>query len=687
MATKLERGVVVDGRYDLIEPIGSGGMGEVWLANQRGLDRAVAVKFMHVARLEVPPEKLPEYIDRFKREAASLGKLSHPNIIHAHDYGVFDGTPFLVMEYFEHGFPLFVWKEQAKPSTNEWLRVARTLLSALDHAHAKGVLHRDIKSSNVLARGPAGAPEIKLIDWGVSFILGRAKLTAVGNLVGTLGQTIDPMLFVDPKFQPVPQTDFYALGGLLYSLLCGSRPLAIEDGDENLTKQYAAAQDNKVIPPHEANAAIAGDLEIFLQKMLATKPSDRPPSAAAALAMVDALIAESPVDFAALYEKFPGAPFKKDPPTKNERPSREPRAAADNKKPVVDVEANDGVDLGADKTPDEESAPRERTYDSAVASYADKAPRKIWTIVACVAAVLLLFGAAAYAALSNVRHRRELQNADLQMPSDVTPSSLEKKKPSEAGLDKILAERGPQGQPVATDARLDAFNENVRARYGAGPASAPTGAIDDPSHSDAHTHRPSPPAINPGPQLGITPEKSGASADKATIPNHYVVRAILNDALDTASHDPVRARLEEPITVDGKIIVPVGTVLWGKATYANNRAQASFNRLVFRDKTELQIRAVAVTADGLDGIDGDGELELVENKSDSAPSMAGEYFVAGVHDVAAAIVPSVNSSVPQVAQRHIEKQTNKLTEDDTPKVTKRLTMRPGTRLAVQFNAK
>src|SRR5579883_526880 len=206
------------GKLDLIEEIGRGGMGTVWRARHAALDRTVAVKLLpeHLA-------KEPEFRARFEREAKARALLDHPNIVRVHDYGQEDGKSFIVLELVE-GTTL----AKAIPlSIERALAVASELLSALAYAHAKGVVHRDVKPQNVLLDRDG---RVKVTDFGIARIVHGTetdwRVTASNVAVGTPGYLAPEALAGAP---PDPRRDIYAVGVVLYEMVTGKLPIGSFD--------------------------------------------------------------------------------------------------------------------------------------------------------------------------------------------------------------------------------------------------------------------------------------------------------------------------------------------------------------------------------------------------------------------------------------------------------------------------
>ena len=199
------------GRYKILRSIGEGGMATVYLAEDTNLEREVAVKMIS-AEL-IPPAQLPRLLERFKREAKALAKLSDdPAIITVHDYGEFEGTPYLVMAYMPGG----TLKDMlGKPM--EYRAAAEMLIPvarALGEAHEQGIIHRDVKPSNLLV-DKRGA--LALADFGIAKALEMEGQTLTGTGLGV--GTPEYMAPEQWRGEASPQTDVYSLGVVLYEMV------------------------------------------------------------------------------------------------------------------------------------------------------------------------------------------------------------------------------------------------------------------------------------------------------------------------------------------------------------------------------------------------------------------------------------------------------------------------------------
>ncbi len=222
--SELRAGVVVAGRYRLIELIGEGGMGSVWLAEQlEPVRRKVAMKVIKAGMGS------KSVLARFDSERQALALMDHPNIAKIFDGGVTQfGQPFFVMEYVK-GIPLTEYCDQAKLSLRERLKLFIPVCNAIQHAHQKGILHRDIKPSNILACLYDGQPVPKVIDFGLAKALHQPlseqlHLTVHGIMMGT-PLYMSPEQAEQNNLDVDTRSDIYSLGVLLYELLTGTTPM------------------------------------------------------------------------------------------------------------------------------------------------------------------------------------------------------------------------------------------------------------------------------------------------------------------------------------------------------------------------------------------------------------------------------------------------------------------------------
>jgi serine/threonine protein kinase len=257
---KLAPGVEV-GPYKIVEQVGRGGMATVFKAYQPALERMVAVKVL--------PEFLaedPQFRERFRREAVAIAKLRHPNILAVYDHGEFDGQPYIVTEFVEGG--TFAAELGRPIGLLRATEVLEPIASALDYAHRRGVLHRDVKPSNILITKD-GSPVLG--DFGLARMMAtNERLTRLDTVVGT-PEYMSPEQCAGTETGPA--SDQYALGVVAYEALTGHPPYHAETPAAVMLAQIQAP----LPPPHTVNAELAGEIESALMRALAKEPADRFP--------------------------------------------------------------------------------------------------------------------------------------------------------------------------------------------------------------------------------------------------------------------------------------------------------------------------------------------------------------------------------------------------------------------------
>ncbi|MFI0260430.1 serine/threonine-protein kinase [Streptomyces sp. NPDC017056] len=260
----MDDGRLVAGRYRLVEEIGRGGMGTVWLAHDELLGRQVAVKRLHVSP-ELDADELARRNERTRREAQAAARINHPNVVSVHDVVDDAGLPCIVMEY----VPSVTLGDVIKEATaadgavplGEMARIGRGMIAALRAAHAAGVLHRDVKPGNVLL-GEDG--RVVLTDFGIAVASGTSTLTKTGELVGSIDYLAPERV---KGGTPGPASDLWALGATLYQALEGRPPFRKLTAVETA---YSIAVD-PLDPPRNA-----GPLTPLIEALLAKEPADRP---------------------------------------------------------------------------------------------------------------------------------------------------------------------------------------------------------------------------------------------------------------------------------------------------------------------------------------------------------------------------------------------------------------------------
>jgi eukaryotic-like serine/threonine-protein kinase len=229
------------GRYRLERLLGSGGMAAVWLAYDERLGRRVAVKLLaDVLALDA------SYVERFRREATIAARLWHPNLVRVYDFALDGGRPLLVMELVE-GPTLSKLLRDRAPLPVDPCRLASELLGALDHIHAAGVVHRDVKPANVLLDHDWRA---RLTDFGIAQPGGSTRLTLTGAVIGTIGYLAPEVARGD---RATPRSDLYSLGVVLAA--CADRRNRRDTVLERLIERLTAEDAHR--RPRSAAEALA----------------------------------------------------------------------------------------------------------------------------------------------------------------------------------------------------------------------------------------------------------------------------------------------------------------------------------------------------------------------------------------------------------------------------------------------
>lgn len=256
----------IDG-YDIEAILGHGGMGVVYRARHRTLERPVALKMLLAGSHAEPSE-----LERFRREAVAVAQLRHPNIVAVYDVGEFEGQPFFTMELLDGG-SLASKLGGAPLPAREAANLVATLAYAVSAAHGSGIVHRDLKPSNVLLTAD-GTP--KITDFGLARrIDGESDLTRTGARLGTPSY-MAPEQALGTRDAIGPAVDVYALGAVLYEVLTGRPPFRAESAAA--TERQVIAEDPA--PPSRQNASVPRDLETICLKCLRKQPKNRYATAA-----------------------------------------------------------------------------------------------------------------------------------------------------------------------------------------------------------------------------------------------------------------------------------------------------------------------------------------------------------------------------------------------------------------------
>ncbi len=269
-------------KYKIEREIGQGGMAVVYSALDTRLKRQVALKILHPHLM-----RQEEAVKRFQREAVTVAKLHHPNIIEIYDYsGENSAYRYIVTELID-GMTLAAFLDRHDNLPCELVAcVSRELCLALDHAHQQGIVHRDLKPENVMIRQDG---KIKLMDFGIARAIEGATMTMTGSILGSPA-------FMSPEHVGGKDIDFrsdlFSLGGILYFLTTGELPFAGRNPHEFLKKIV----EGDYIPAQELNPTVSNEFDAILNRLLQVDPADRYQSVQELLQDLDRVIQRTGID-------------------------------------------------------------------------------------------------------------------------------------------------------------------------------------------------------------------------------------------------------------------------------------------------------------------------------------------------------------------------------------------------------
>jgi WD40 repeat protein len=257
------------GRFQLLECVGRGSFGAVWRARDTELDRIVAVKVPHASLLSSA-----RTVERFRREARAAAQLRHPNIVRLHDVVTLDGLPVLVSDFI-HGVPLKDLLETRRLTFQEAAALVAEAAEALDYAHSRGLVHRDVKPGNLMIEWAPGSPSTALgkpivVDFGLALRdEAEVVMTMEGQILGTPAY-MSPEQAAGQGHRVDRRSDVYSLGVILYELLAGERPFR---GSKAMLIRQVLEEEPR--PPRRLNDRIPRDLETICLKAMAKEPNRR----------------------------------------------------------------------------------------------------------------------------------------------------------------------------------------------------------------------------------------------------------------------------------------------------------------------------------------------------------------------------------------------------------------------------
>ena len=276
-------GQTVDGRYKILAAMASGSMGAVYKAERIPVGKLVAIKFLHASYA-----KDSEFLARFERETRVMSKLAHPNCVSVVDFGVWDGAPYLVMEYVA-GTTLRALLDDGPLAPERALKLAKQIAAALAHAHSHGVTHRDVKPANIMISQELGTGDhVRILDFGLARLRGNVgrDATQANVVVGTPNYMAPEQTIGGGTIDA--RTDIYAVGVVLFEMVAGVRPFTADD-----TMQLLGMHRGAPVPQLTEKMLIPVPLPVGLQDLIeqamAKAPDDRFQTALELTAAIDAL--------------------------------------------------------------------------------------------------------------------------------------------------------------------------------------------------------------------------------------------------------------------------------------------------------------------------------------------------------------------------------------------------------------
>ncbi len=272
MTERLEAETVVDGRYRVLNRLGSGGMAEVYCAQDLQLGRKVALKILYRRFAEDG-----EFVERFRREASSAAGLQHQHVVAVYDRGEYDGTYYIAMEYLEGRSLKTIVQQEAPLDPDRAVDLTIQVLRAARFAHRRGIIHRDLKPHNVIVDADGRA---KVTDFGIARA-GASDMTQTGSIMGT-AQYLSPEQAQGHAVSAA--SDIYSIGIMLYELLTGRVPF---EGESAVTVALKQVHE-RATPPSAYNPAVTPELEEAVMRALEKDPAHRYPDADAFIAALQA---------------------------------------------------------------------------------------------------------------------------------------------------------------------------------------------------------------------------------------------------------------------------------------------------------------------------------------------------------------------------------------------------------------
>lgn len=249
------------GRYEIVRELGKGSMGVVYQAHDPQIGRTIALKVLRPDRVGSE-----DFVQRFLKEARAIGRMSHPSIVTVYDVGEDQGTVYIAMEFLE-GVPLNAYTRERTLTLDEIASIGIQVAESLDYAHARGIVHRDIKPQNIMV-APDG--RVKITDFGIAHIEDpdASHQTQAGEILGTPNY-MSPEQVMGRKVDG--RSDLYSLGVILYELVSGVRPFK----GENLAAIFHAITSSSPARPEEINPDVTREFSDIVMRCLSKDPAGR----------------------------------------------------------------------------------------------------------------------------------------------------------------------------------------------------------------------------------------------------------------------------------------------------------------------------------------------------------------------------------------------------------------------------
>jgi eukaryotic-like serine/threonine-protein kinase len=294
VSERLDIGTIVEGRYRIVSRLGSGGMADVYCAEDQQLGRRVALKVLYRRFAEDQ-----EFVERFRREASSAAGLQHQHVVSVYDRGEWDGTYWIAMEYLDGRSLKRLIQDEGPLAPERAVELTIQILRAARFAHRRGVIHRDLKPHNVIIDDEDRA---KVTDFGIARA-GASDMTQTGSIMGT-AQYLSPEQAQGHAVSA--QSDIYSVGIILYEMLTGRVPFEGESAVTIALKQVS----EQAVPPSQLNPAVTPALEAVVMRALAKDPAQRYPDADAFIAALQGqeVPAAPPTEATALAAAVPPPP-------------------------------------------------------------------------------------------------------------------------------------------------------------------------------------------------------------------------------------------------------------------------------------------------------------------------------------------------------------------------------------------